>query len=100
MMFFCAEIKSNIKTSHIPIILLTAVVDENKKNFGLKKGADDGKNCTITKPTTAATYSKKKKRKYNSYDEELLQTIDTYLNQNLNNIELTIEELVHEIGLR
>ena len=27
------------------------------------------------------------------------QTVDTYLNQNLNNSELTIEELGHEIGL-
>lgn len=119
---FCAEIKSNIKTSHIPVILLTAVIDENRKIAGLEKGADD----YLLKPfnlkelllrinnilkqrnkwrelynyqTLNSSHVQPKEKKYNSYDEELLQAIDTYLNKNMNNADLTIEELGHEIGL-
>jgi signal transduction histidine kinase/DNA-binding response OmpR family regulator len=37
----CKQIKSNIETSHIPVILLTARVDNEKKYEGIEKGADD-----------------------------------------------------------
>lgn len=37
----CKELKTNIKTSHIPIILLTAKVDTNTKYQGIETGADD-----------------------------------------------------------
>ncbi|WP_242083924.1 ATP-binding protein [Aestuariivivens sediminis] len=36
----CRELKENIKTSHIPIVLLTARVDSHSRNEGLKSGAD------------------------------------------------------------
>jgi DNA-binding response OmpR family regulator len=42
----CKIIKSNDKTSHIPIIMLTAKADESDKIVGLELGADD----YITKP--------------------------------------------------
>ncbi|MBS5412488.1 MAG: response regulator [Bacteroides thetaiotaomicron] len=42
----CAAIKSNIETSHIPVILLTALSDEKNMLKGLDKGAD----AYITKP--------------------------------------------------
>jgi len=38
---FCEKIKSDIETSHIPIILLTAKVDLETKYSGIKTGADD-----------------------------------------------------------
>lgn len=38
---FCKQIKTNIKTSHIPIILLTAKVNKETKYQGLEIGADD-----------------------------------------------------------
>jgi len=38
---FCKIIKSNISTSHIPLILLTAKVDTPTKYEGIEKGADD-----------------------------------------------------------
>ncbi len=38
---FCKEIKSDIQTSHIPVILLTAKVDKESKYKGLEIGADD-----------------------------------------------------------
>ncbi|WP_439130885.1 hybrid sensor histidine kinase/response regulator transcription factor [Polaribacter sp.] len=38
---FCNHIKSKIKTSHIPIILLTAKTDKKSKYEGISIGADD-----------------------------------------------------------
>lgn len=38
---FCKRMKSNIQTSHIPIILLTAKVDRDTKFEGIETGADD-----------------------------------------------------------
>lgn len=42
----CTQLKSDIRTSHIPVILLTAKADFDSKIQGLSKGADD----YITKP--------------------------------------------------
>jgi signal transduction histidine kinase/DNA-binding response OmpR family regulator/ligand-binding sensor domain-containing protein len=40
-MEFCKKIKIDIKTSHIPIILLSAKTEEDAKYEGIKIGADD-----------------------------------------------------------
>ncbi len=48
---FCRQMKDNISTSHIPIILLTAKSLEEQRIEGYKKGADS----YITKPFTADT---------------------------------------------
>lgn len=40
-MEFCKKIKSDLKTSHIPVILLTAKNEELDKYEGIKMGADD-----------------------------------------------------------
>ena len=37
----CRRLKSNIKTSHIPVILLTAKAEEADQIEGLQHGADD-----------------------------------------------------------
>lgn len=42
----CKKIKNDIRTSHIPIILLTALADQNSKLDGLNMGAD----AYLTKP--------------------------------------------------
>jgi YesN/AraC family two-component response regulator len=42
----CKRIKEDVRTSHIPVILLTALSDTDKKISGLKTGA----NAYITKP--------------------------------------------------
>jgi YesN/AraC family two-component response regulator len=38
---FCKKIKSNINTSHIPVILLTAKAEKEAKYEGIETGADD-----------------------------------------------------------
>jgi YesN/AraC family two-component response regulator len=43
---FCKMVKSNINTSHLPVLLLTAKYGEESEIEGLKSGADD----YITKP--------------------------------------------------
>lgn len=40
-MALCKEVKSNIKTSHIPVILLTAKSGVVSKHAGIESGADD-----------------------------------------------------------
>lgn len=37
----CRQIKSDLSSSHIPVILLTALADDRQRNFGLSTGADD-----------------------------------------------------------
>jgi signal transduction histidine kinase/CheY-like chemotaxis protein len=51
----CTTLKSDVKTSHIPIILLTAKVGDENVLGGLKSGADD----YIAKPFNAQTLSVK-----------------------------------------
>jgi signal transduction histidine kinase/AraC-like DNA-binding protein len=43
---FCHAIRNNSKTSHIPVIMLTAKADQASVNAGLNQGADD----YLTKP--------------------------------------------------
>jgi YesN/AraC family two-component response regulator len=38
---FCKALKSNEKTSHIPVVMLTALAEQDDKIKGLKLGADD-----------------------------------------------------------
>ena len=40
-MAYCRHIKTNLKTSHIPVILLTAKTDKQSKYKGIETGADD-----------------------------------------------------------
>lgn len=37
----CKEIKQNVATSHIPVVLLTALVDDNQQIYGIAEGADE-----------------------------------------------------------
>lgn len=37
----CSNIKSNIATCHIPIVLLTALSDDNQRIYGIAEGADE-----------------------------------------------------------
>lgn len=114
----CRRIKTDINTSHIPFILLTARSAEEQKLKGLETGADD----YITKPFNfdilllriEKLIQLQKQRQENfqgkvevnpseiavtSLDEKLLQKAIQYVEDHINRSELSVEELSRELGM-
>jgi signal transduction histidine kinase/ligand-binding sensor domain-containing protein/CheY-like chemotaxis protein/AraC-like DNA-binding protein len=114
----CLKIKADKRTCHIPVILLTALTGEEDQLKGLKTGAHD----YITKPFNSEvlntkiknlldlntvlknTYTKQIKAispavEHLSNDEMLLHSIILYLEENLNNPQLSVEELSKHVGM-
>jgi CheY-like chemotaxis protein/AraC-like DNA-binding protein len=112
------KIKSDKRTSHIPVILLTALTGEQEQIRGLGTGAND----YITKPFNFEVLNAKiqnlltlnliLKNTYirqikvqtpaidiESDDEKLLNTIMLYLEENLTNPKLSVEELSKHVGM-
>jgi len=112
------KIKSDKRTSHVPVILLTALTGEKEQIKGLETGAND----YITKPfnfevlnakinnlltlntSLRNTYTKQIKVltpeiNIESDDERLLQTIILYLEENLTNLQLSVEDLSRHVGM-
>jgi signal transduction histidine kinase/CheY-like chemotaxis protein/AraC-like DNA-binding protein len=108
----CQKIKSDKRTSHIPVILLTALTGESNHLKGLRTGAVD----YLTKPFNfeilnikirnllglnqnfKSTYTRHIKidtpdAVVQSDDEKLMLTITRYIEDNIDNPELTVEEL-------
>ncbi|WP_207420367.1 hybrid sensor histidine kinase/response regulator transcription factor [Desertivirga brevis] len=108
----CKQIKSDLNTSHIPFILLTAKTTDDDKLQGLQTGADD----YIAKPfhpeilkVKAENLIESKRRlieKYrgdgviipkdiakNPLDEQFLQKVLDTINANLANDEFSVEDL-------
>lgn len=114
----CKAIKSDLKTSHIPVILLTVLNSMNNQLEGLEIGADD----YITKPFNlnllkARIYNlietrKKLIRKFiedikpdanhltqNPNDEKFLKRAFDIIEKNLSNTEFTAEDFADQIGM-
>lgn len=114
----CRLVKTDIRTSHIPLILLTARSAKEQKMDGLESGADD----YITKPfdfDILALRIKKllqlrqKRQEYfnkqieikpdeitiTSLDEKLIKKAVRYVEDNINRSELSVEELSRELGM-
>lgn len=112
------KIKSDKRTRHIPVILLTALTGEKDQLMGLGTGAND----YITKPfnfqilnakinnlltlnnTLKSTYKRQIKvltpeSDIKSDDEKLLNEIMIYLHENLTNFNLSVEELSRHVGM-
>jgi signal transduction histidine kinase/ligand-binding sensor domain-containing protein/DNA-binding response OmpR family regulator len=115
---FSKKIKSDKRTSHIPLILLTALTGEEDQLKGLGTGANDYitkpfnfellnakiKNLLVLNSTLKSTYTKQIKVlspevKVESEDEKLLATIMLYLEENLTNPQLSVEELSRHVGM-
>lgn len=112
------KIKSDKRTSHIPVILLTALTGEEDQLKGLGTGANDYitkpfnfellhvkiKNLLLLNSTLKSTYTKQIKVltpevEIQSEDEQLLKTIMLYLEENLTNPQLSVEELSKHVGM-
>jgi len=112
------KIKSDKRTSHIPTILLTAITGQEQQIKGLRTGANDYiikpfnfevlhakiKNLLDLKSTMLTTYSKQIKLMtpevtIESADEKLMTAIVSYLEKNLSNPQLSVENLSRHIGM-
>ncbi len=114
---FCHTLKHNIKTSHIPVIFLTARSAHSQHKAGLETGAD----VYLTKPFSPEILSltinnllqarENSKRYYRtmfltdekpdivSTDEKLLQKIFEVVKVNMNKTDLTVDTVSLEVGL-
>jgi signal transduction histidine kinase/DNA-binding response OmpR family regulator len=112
------KVKSDKRTSHIPVILLTAITGQEQQLKGLETGANDYitkpfnfevlhakiKNLLHLKSTMQSTYSKQIKLTapepvVESADEKLLTEIASYLENNLTNPQLSVENLSKQFGM-
>jgi len=124
MMPYCSgyelleELKSDVETSHIPIILLTSKTERDEKLKGLNMGADDymgkpfdEKELEI-KVENLLNIRKQLQLKYikqinvspseittSSLDEKLLIQITEIIEKKILNSELSIDMLAKEVGL-
>lgn len=112
------KLKADKRTSHIPVILLTALTGEEKQIAGLETGANDYitkpfnfdvllvkiKNLLLLNNTLKTTYTKQIKVfapevAVASADEQLLNRIVCHLEENLTNPQLSVENLSKELGM-
>jgi signal transduction histidine kinase/ligand-binding sensor domain-containing protein/DNA-binding response OmpR family regulator len=114
----CRKIKTDVRTSHIPVILLSARTAITFKYEGLETGADE----YITKPFQPEYLSLKirnllyqremVRRKYlkdsitdpeditlTSMDEKLLKKTIQYIHSNIDKSDLSIESLSEKLGI-
>ncbi|UEG52261.1 response regulator [Mucilaginibacter daejeonensis] len=112
------KLKADKRTSHIPIILLTASSGEEKQLKGLASGANDYlnkpfsleilniriKNLLSFNRTLKQTYAKQVKLATNepqveSANEKFLRSVVKYIEDNLTNTQLSVEDLSRHIGM-
>jgi DNA-binding response OmpR family regulator/anti-sigma regulatory factor (Ser/Thr protein kinase) len=113
----CNRIKTNIQFSHIPVILLTARINEEHIIEGLQEGADE----YITKPVNLSylllrinkllEWTKDNHKKFeqesiipnevtiSQLDNQLITRAIEYINMNMDNSEFSVEELSEKVGL-
>jgi signal transduction histidine kinase/ligand-binding sensor domain-containing protein/DNA-binding response OmpR family regulator len=114
----CRMIKDDLRTGHIPVILLTARVTVIHVQDGFENGADD----YVTKPFNAALLitriknliaSREKLKKLfgqknsfafpdlptSSIDKRFMDSVYNYINKNLTDSELSMDDFCREIGM-
>jgi signal transduction histidine kinase/ligand-binding sensor domain-containing protein/DNA-binding response OmpR family regulator len=115
---FCRIIKNDIRTSHIPIILLTAKSSEENRYSGIEAGADDyiskPFNIDMLKLKIAKIIEKQKKLQNHfkkiitvspsdveitSMDELFVQKSIAIVEKNMHNPNFLVEDLCKEMGM-
>jgi len=114
----CTKFKTDTKTSHIPIILLTAKTSHNDQVSGLETGADiyiskpfsiqllqlNVRNLLDTKEKMRLRFSNQpllpvKKIAVNKVDEEFLNQLLQIIEENIDNIEFSVDKLSRKVGM-
>lgn len=111
----CRMVKTDIRTSHIPVILLTARAAKEHELKGLENGADD----YITKPFNLDILTHRIKNllvnrqdsrrkamdispsriSITPLDEKLMKKAISYVEENMERSNLSVEELSSELGM-
>ena len=116
----CTKLKSNINTNHVPVILLTAKSRDEDKLEGLETGAD----AYVVKPfnmdilhrtiINLLAVRRTLKNKFTgkesqddkvddvdlqSPDDKLMQRIMTVINNNLNDSDLSVDDIADKAGI-
>lgn len=115
---FCRKVKSEVNTSHIPVVLLTANTMDDDKITGFEAGADE----YISKPFNVGVLiarlrnlllkKDEQRSKLNAQsgiqiseinlptlDEKLIEKVNKYTLENITDTEFGIEELSKAIGM-
>ena len=114
----CRKLKGDKRTSHIPVVLLTALTGEAEQLEGLEIGANDYmtkpfnfeillskiKNILILRDTYKRTYKKQmdvqlQETPLQNEDEKLLRNIVEYIELNIVNENLSVEELSRQMNM-
>jgi len=112
------KIKTDKRTNHIPVILLTAINGEEGQIKGLESGANDYltkpfnfeilntkiRNLLLYNRSLKDAYSKQikvvgKEIEIESIDAKLLNTVVKYIDEKLNDPELSVEDLSKHVGM-
>ena len=115
----CKKIKGNLETSHIPVILLTALSKDENRAEGIDTGADmyivKPFNCILIKKIIKNILENRKKLytqikaesgqfdvdhpKIKSRDEIIMQKVMTIIKENIDNENLNVEMLADGVGI-
>ena len=113
-----SQLKQDERTSHIPIVLLTAKVEDEDQYLGLQTGADDYitkpfkikllqtkvKNLIITRKKLQERYSQElvltpKDIAISNFDEKFFEKIQMVLNDNLTEASFNVDDFSNALGM-